>query len=42
MTDDIETAIELIQSGELIELAHATSNEHHLDFNTPWSSLFDY
>ena len=42
MTDDIETAIELIQSGELIELAHTTSNEHHLDFNTPWSSLFDY
>ncbi len=42
MYEDMETAIELIKSGELIALAKTVANEESLAFETEWSELFDY
>lgn len=42
MSNDIEAAIELIESGELIELAKSISKRENLDFETQWSPLFEY
>lgn len=42
MYEDMETAIELIQSGELIALAKKVSREEKLAFETEWSSMFEY
>ncbi len=42
MYEDMETAIELIQSGELIELAQNVSRKESLAFETEWSPMFEY
>jgi histidine ammonia-lyase len=42
MYEDMETAIELIQSGELIALAQKVAMEENLAFETEWSSMFEY
>lgn len=42
MTDDLEAAIEMIQSGELIKIAQNISKEEGLAFETKWSNLFSY
>jgi len=42
MTEDMETAIEMIQSGELIEIAKKAALEEDLPYYTQWSSLFDF
>lgn len=42
MTEDMETAIEMIQSGGLIEIAKNVANAENLDFDTEWSELFTY
>ncbi|MFC5625090.1 histidine ammonia-lyase [Algoriphagus winogradskyi] len=41
MTEDMETAIEMIQSGELIEIANKVAKEEGLQYQTEWSKLFD-
>ncbi len=42
MYEDMETAIELIQSGELIELAKSVAAAEGLAFETPWSEAFAF
>jgi len=42
MYEDMETAILMIQSGELIELAQMVAKEENLAFETEWSELFKY
>lgn len=42
MYEDMETAIQMIQSGELIELAQKVANEENLAFETEWSGIFEY
>jgi len=42
MTEDMETAIKMIQSGELVEIAKKIANEESLAFDTEWSELFEY
>lgn len=42
MHEDMETAIELIQSGELIVLAQRVAKEDNLAFETEWSGMFEY
>ncbi len=42
MTDDMEAAIEMIQSGELVEIAKRVAKEESLAFDTEWSELFEY
>jgi histidine ammonia-lyase len=42
MTDDIESAISMIESGELIDLAQAIAEKENLDFDTQWSPKFEY
>lgn len=42
MTEDMETAIEMIQSGELVEIAKKVALEERLAFETEWSELFTY
>lgn len=42
MTEDMETAIELIQSGELVEIAKKVAIKERLAFETEWSELFTY
>jgi|AntRauMFilla1563_2_1112583.scaffolds.fasta_scaffold00867_4 histidine ammonia-lyase len=42
MTEDIEAAIEMIESGELLALANQVADREELAFDTAWSSLFDY
>lgn len=42
MYEDMETAIELIQSGELIELAQKVANDENLAFKTEWRQMFEY
>lgn len=42
MTEDMETAIELIQSGELVEIAKQVAIKEGLAFETEWSELFTY
>lgn len=42
MTEDIEAAIRMVESGELVELAEAIAKKENLNFDTPWSPLFEY
>jgi len=42
MTEDIEAAIRMIESGELVELAEAIAKKENLNFDTQWSPLFEY
>ncbi len=42
MYEDMETAIQMIQSGELIELAQKVSKEENLAFETDWSELYKF
>ncbi|MDI1322881.1 MAG: histidine ammonia-lyase [Algoriphagus sp.] len=42
MYEDMETAIQMIQSGELIELAQKVAKEENLAFETEWSELFKF
>jgi histidine ammonia-lyase len=42
MTEDMENAINMIQSGELVEIAKKVSLEEGLAFDTEWSELFQY
>ncbi len=42
MYEDMETAIELIKSGELISLAKSVAASEGLAFETQWSKLFSY
>lgn len=41
MTEDMETAIEMIQSGELIEVANKVAKEEGLPYETEWSKIFN-
>lgn len=41
MTEDLETAIEMVQSGELIEIANKVAKEESLPFETEWSEIFN-
>lgn len=40
MTEDMEAAIEMIQSGELIDIANQTAKAQGLPFETKWSEMF--
>ncbi|MFC3417799.1 histidine ammonia-lyase [Algoriphagus hitonicola] len=40
--EDMETAIDLVKSGELIKLAKRTADQEGLAFETKWSELFEY
>ena len=40
--EDMETAIELVKSGELIELAKMVAKSEGLAFETNWSELFNF
>ena len=42
MYEDMETAIELIKSGELVALAKQVAGSEGLAFETQWSELFDF
>lgn len=42
MYEDMETAIDLIQSGELIALAKKVAKEENLAYGTEWSPMFEY
>jgi histidine ammonia-lyase len=42
MYEDMETAIKLIQSAELIALAKKVAQEENLAFETKWSPMFEY
>ncbi|SHO60856.1 histidine ammonia-lyase [Algoriphagus zhangzhouensis] len=42
MYEDMETAIELIRSGELVSLANQVAEEEALEFDTPWTEKFEY
>lgn len=42
MTEDLEAAIEMIQSGELVDIAKRVAKEEGLAFETEWSELFEY
>jgi histidine ammonia-lyase len=42
MSRDLETAIEMIQSGELISIAEEISSSQNVKWETPWSELFSY
>lgn len=41
MTEDMEAAIEMIQSGELIEIANKVAKKEGLPFETEWSEIFN-
>ncbi|MFD2202498.1 histidine ammonia-lyase [Shivajiella indica] len=41
MYEDMETAIAIIQSGELLKLAREVAEKEGLQFETPWSKEFD-
>lgn len=40
--EDMETALELVKSGELIELAKKVAKDEGLPFETDWSEKFNY
>lgn len=40
--EDMETAIDLVKSGELIALAKRVADQEGLAFETEWSELFEY
>lgn len=40
--EDMETAIDLVKSGELVALARQVAESEGLDFETEWSDLFSY
>jgi histidine ammonia-lyase len=42
MTEDMEAAIDLIQSGDLIKIANELAIKEGLPFETKWSRIFDY
>lgn len=42
MTEDMEMAIEMIQSGELVKIAKEVAEAENLKFKTEWSELFNY
>ena len=42
MYEDMEAAIELIKSGELIELAKEVAQAEGLELETPWSKTFEF
>ncbi|MBN7815726.1 histidine ammonia-lyase [Algoriphagus pacificus] len=42
MTEDMEMAIEMIQSGELVKIAKEVAEAENLKFETEWSELFNF
>lgn len=42
MSEDMETAIKMIQSGELVQLARQVAKQEGIAFETEWSELFEY
>ncbi len=40
--EDMETAIQMIQNGELIALAQKIAKVENLAFETEWSELFEF
>lgn len=40
--EDMETAIDLVKSGELVKLAKRIADQEGLAFETEWSELFEY
>jgi histidine ammonia-lyase len=40
--EDMETAIDLVKSGELVALAKKVADQEGLAFETEWSELFEY
>ncbi|MFC5191081.1 histidine ammonia-lyase [Algoriphagus aquatilis] len=40
--EDMETAIELVKSGELVSLAKQVADQEGLAFETEWSEIFNY
>nr|WP_317043022.1 histidine ammonia-lyase [Algoriphagus resistens] len=42
MTEDLEAAIEMIQSGELVAIANQTAKAEGLPYETEWSEMFNY
>lgn len=40
--EDMETAIELVKSGELVSLAKKVADQEGLAFETEWSEIFNY
>lgn len=40
--EDMETAIDLVKSGELVMLSKKVANQEGLAFETEWSEMFDY
>ncbi|MEB2785469.1 histidine ammonia-lyase [Algoriphagus persicinus] len=42
MTEDMEAAITMIQSGELIKIANKVAEAEGLPYETQWSNLFEY
>lgn len=42
MYEDMEIAIQMVQSGELIELAQKIAKKENLAFETEWSETFEY
>ena len=40
--EDMEVAIDLVKSGELVALAKKVADHEGLEFETEWSGLFDY
>lgn len=40
--EDMEIAIDLVKSGELIELAKKVADQERLAFETEWSKMFEY
>lgn len=40
--EDMETAIDLVKSGELVSLAKQVANQEGLAFETEWSEIFNY
>ena len=40
--EDMETAIDLVKSGELVRLAKKVAKSNGLAFETQWSEMFDY
>jgi histidine ammonia-lyase len=41
MYEDMETAIKMIRSGELLNLAREVAEKEGLELETPWSGEFD-
>jgi histidine ammonia-lyase len=42
MNEDMETAIEMIQTGELLTMAKHLAKTQNLAFETEWSEMFEF